>query len=67
MKIFTFPVATRIELHPATDHWMRGDRFGEIVSGFNRHGREFFRVRLDRSGKVRTVAMRDIIAAIEEK
>ena len=21
----------RIELHPATDHWMRGDRYGTIV------------------------------------
>jgi len=24
------PNTTRIELHPATDAWMRGDRYGDI-------------------------------------
>ena len=26
-----FNPGDRIELHPATDDWMRGDRFGEVV------------------------------------
>jgi hypothetical protein len=37
----------RVQLHPATDDWMRGDRFGTIVTV----GREFYTVRLDKSGK----------------
>lgn len=52
----------RVELHPATDRWMMGDRFG-VVSGFGRaivthdkaSGRAMvFRpvfVTLDKSGK----------------
>lgn len=29
--INTLPIGQRVELHPATDLWMRGARFGEIV------------------------------------
>ena len=25
-----FTVGDRVELHPATDRWMRGDRFGTV-------------------------------------
>ncbi len=28
-------INTRVSLHPATDHWMRGDRYGTVV-GFGR-------------------------------
>jgi len=39
----------RVELHPATDRWMQGDRFGTILGGVaNRSG--VYYVRLDRSG-----------------
>ena len=39
----------RVELHPATDAWMRGDRFGEVTTV----GRTLVHVQMDRSGKVR--------------
>lgn len=54
---------TRVELHPATDHWMRGDRYGEIVgvgkfvwyvdrtTGETLRFRPYH-VRLDKSGKI---------------
>jgi hypothetical protein len=38
----------RVELHPATDRWMMGDRFGEIVA--LQTGPEWVRVKLDKSG-----------------
>lgn len=56
-------LGTRVELHPATDAWMRGDRFGEVV-GFARPKRYIdaqtgvafmvtkVRVKLDVSGRV---------------
>lgn len=53
----------RIEMHPATDAWMRGDRYGEII-GYGK-AREYvntftgkrtmvkpYRVRLDKSQKI---------------
>lgn len=45
----------RVELHPATDRWMRGDRFGEILG--SRMKRDLnvtwrvYRVKMDKSGK----------------
>lgn len=53
-------IGQRVQLHAATDHWMRGDRFGEIV-GYGRK-RQYtdgetvtmvrpIRVKLDKSGK----------------
>ena len=54
----------RVALHPATDEWMQGDRYGEIVGMGNK--REYrnhetgehswarpYRVRLDVSGRIR--------------
>lgn len=38
-----FGVGDRVELHPATDLWMRGARFGEVI----RVGRKALTVRLD--------------------
>jgi len=37
----------RVELHPATDRWMMGDRYGEVV----KVEPERVRVRLDKSRK----------------
>lgn len=53
-KIF-FP-GTRVELHPATDAWMSGDKYGDVV----RTGRLYVYVKMDRSGKVRKVAYQNI-------
>jgi len=45
---------TRVELHPATDEWMQGDRYGEIVgfAGRNSYPQDV-KVKLDKSGRVR--------------
>jgi hypothetical protein len=59
-----YPIGARVELHPATDEWMQGDRYGEIVGrGRRREYRDrstvtasFERlvvVKLDRSGRTR--------------
>ncbi len=40
-------VGKRVELHPATDRWMMGDRYGTIA----RVGRTYALVHLDKSGK----------------
>ncbi len=58
-------VGDRVELHPATDEWMSGDKFGVVV-GFG-HARFFIgesvpaegvpdpvRIKLDVSGRVRS-------------
>ena len=49
----------RIEMHPATDQWMRGDRYGEIVSETRHSARRglYVMVRLDKSG--RTIKVND--------
>ena len=41
-------IGQRVELHPATDRWMRGDRFG-TVENINSMGAW---VRFDRSGEL---------------
>lgn len=43
-----FPVGRRVESHPATDAWMRGDRYGEVI----KVGRTWIYVYMDRSGRV---------------
>ncbi len=46
-------IGERVELHPGTDAWMRGDRYGEIVAVVEQHGRVMsVRVRMDKSGRV---------------
>jgi len=46
----------RVELHPGTDDWMRGDRYGEIIrTGRRRSGELFAVVRLDKSGRHRRI------------
>jgi hypothetical protein len=42
----------RIELHPATDRWMRGDRYGTVIKDEFVKGRWIYTVRLDKSGKI---------------
>jgi len=60
----TYRKGDRVALHPATDEWMQGDRYGTVV-GYGRK-RDYVntftkqvvstrpvRVKLDRSGRVR--------------
>lgn len=49
-------VGERVELHPATDAWMMGDRFGDVVG----IGRKVVKVKMDRSGKVRRVSPENV-------
>lgn len=51
----TFKPGDRVELHPALDDWMRGDRFGEVVdvTWSRKFHKTTVHVRLDRSGRVR--------------
>jgi len=51
-------VGTRVEIHPRFDDWMRGDRFGTVVEVISRGER--VRVRLDKSGNLRSYALEDI-------
>jgi hypothetical protein len=44
-----FNVGDRVELHPATDAWMSGDRYGEVT----KIGRFYLYVRMDRSKLLR--------------
>lgn len=50
----------RVELHPATDAWQSGDRFGRVVG----LGRLNLYVRCDRSARVRLVGPRNIAAVV---
>ncbi len=45
----SFSVGERVQLHPATDRWLQGDRYGEVT----RIGRKLIHVKLDKSGQVR--------------
>jgi hypothetical protein len=42
-----FEVGQRVQAHPATDTWMRGDRFGTVVL----IGRKHITVKMDVSGR----------------
>jgi hypothetical protein len=55
-KLDGWEPGSRVELHPATDAWMAGDRFGCIV----RCGRRLVHVKMDRSGRTLKVAPRHI-------
>lgn len=49
-KLAETMIGQRIELHPSTDLWMRGARYGNIV-GVCRHP-SFFNVKLDKLAKI---------------
>lgn len=53
----------RVQIHPAHDMWMRGDRYGEVVRTFTIKIGEVViaraRVKLDKSGKTITVNFDD--------
>ena len=54
----------RIEMHPATDHWMRGDRYGEVRYVFASTG--IVLVALDKSMKVLTVHPMNIFRKVSD-
>jgi len=54
-------LGTRVQLHPATDWWMRGARFGEVV----KIGRKLIHVRLDANGRVVKLVPENIIEEVE--
>ena len=55
-----YVVGDRVELHPATSAWARGDRYGQIV----RRGTKFYHVAMDRSQRVLRVPPRNILTSI---
>ena len=50
MNLFlsVFNVGDRVESHPATDTWMRGDRFGFV----EKIGTKYVHVKMDVSGRI---------------
>ena len=55
-----FYVGQRVELHPATDAWMRGDRYGEI----RKVTRKAYHIAMDRSGRVLRVRPGQVLQEI---
>ena len=53
-SVTQFRRGDRVQLHPATDAWMMGDRFGTVV----KVGRDLLHVNMDRSGRTRRVPPR---------
>lgn len=45
MTTIDYQVGQRVQIHPATDAWMQGDRYGEVI----KVGRKYVHVRMDRS------------------
>lgn len=41
----------RVQLHPACSDWMRGDRYGTVVTLPSERGPYYYRVLLDKSEK----------------
>lgn len=60
MDIHNFRIGDRVQLHPATDTWMRGDRYGTIVSIRN----SILRVHMDISRKDIAVTPNNILEII---
>jgi hypothetical protein len=60
MELTDFRVGDRVELHPATDAWMMGDRYGAVV----KIGRKYLHVKMDCSGKIRRLTPRNIYSKV---
>lgn len=46
-ELDNFRPGQRVEVHPGTNAWIFGDRFGEVV----KVGRKLVHVKMDRSGR----------------
>lgn len=51
----------RVEIHPATNAWIFGDRFGVVV----KVGRKLIHVHMDRSGLVKKFSPSDIYREVK--
>lgn len=49
----------RVEIHPAFDEWMQGDRYGEVI-GLDERSPRPYRVKLDKSKSVRKYTEDDL-------
>lgn len=56
-----FRIGDRVELHPATDLWMRGARYGTVI----RVGRTVLTINVDKLGRTVRVAPEDIGQIVE--
>jgi hypothetical protein len=55
-----FQVGQRVQLHPATDRWMMGDRYGEVV----KVGKVLVHVKLDKSRKIAKLHPSNVVEII---
>ena len=51
-----YRIGKRMQLHPATDRWMMGDRYGEIVA-ISKRDRHYIDPKDPRNGRIFTVLM----------
>ena len=56
----TWKLGQRVQLHPATDAWMRGDRYGSVVKTARC---SYVHVRMDTSKKIRRVHPDNLLPA----
>lgn len=61
-KTTDYTKGQRVQIHPAADAWMSGDRFGTI----ERVGRKYLSVRMDRSGHLLMFAPRNILEVVTQ-
>lgn len=59
-EVASFKKGDRVEIHPATDAWMRGDRFGTVEKTTKR-----IHVMMDKSGIRYRLAPTSIYAILE--
>ena len=60
----------RVQLHPATEHWMRGDRYGAIVKvmpALSPLQSDFYRIKLDKSGSIINLSAGNIFGLAEKR
>lgn len=55
-----YKVGNRVEIHPACDCWMQGDRFGKIVE----MGKFYIYVKMDRSKLTRRFTSEKILRKV---
>ena len=51
-----YRIGKRMQLHPATDRWMMGDQYGEIVA-ISKRVRQYLDPKDPRNGQIFTVMM----------
>lgn len=60
MELNQLKVGDRIQMHPASDRWMSGDQFAEVL----RVGRKLVLVRFDRSKHEVNVHPRNVLEVV---